>query len=148
MHNIIIQEVPVETDLAYLERKRLEDEYCKLKELKRKAKQYAVEAKQTALRLSAENSKLREDLSKERRHNEITRNNIIREFEQKVSHETMAGEKLTTKMEVFDQEIQDRAYQLLRRMPQEKGIVKRGEFTRVVLFQNPCTFFSTFLQLS
>ena len=32
-----IQEVPVETALAYLERRRLEDEYSKLKELKRKA---------------------------------------------------------------------------------------------------------------
>ena len=32
--------------------------------------------------------KLREDLNKERRHNEITRANIIHEFEQKVSQDT------------------------------------------------------------
>ena len=62
-----------------MERRRLEDEFRKLKELKRKAEQYAIEAKQTAQRLSAENSKLRDDLSRERRHNELTRTNIIRE---------------------------------------------------------------------
>ena len=132
--NFCIQEVPVEIDLAYLERRRLEDEYSKLKELKRKAEQYAVEAKQTAQRLSAENSKLREDLSKERHHNEITRNNIIREFEQKAGHDTgtMGGEKLAAKMEVLNQEIQDRAYQLLRRMPQEKGSVRRGKNALII----------------
>ena len=124
-----MQEVRTEMDLAYLERRRLEDEYCKLKELKRKAEQYSIEAKQIAQRLSAENSKLREDLVKERHHNEITRNNIIREFEQRVSHDTMAGEKLVTKMEILDQEIQDKAYQLLQRMPQEKVIMRQGEFT-------------------
>ena len=39
----------------------------------------------------------------------------------------MSEEKLAAKMESFDKEIQDRAYQLLRRMPQDKGIVKQGE---------------------
>ena len=106
------QVVPEETDLAYLERRRLEDEYSKLKELKRKAEQYAVEAKQTAQRLSAENSKLREDLSRERHHNEITRTNIVREFEKKASHFTQGKEVMAAKMEVFDQEIEDRAYHL------------------------------------
>ena len=119
----------METDLAHLERRRLEDEYSKLKELKRKAELYAVEAKQTAQRLSAENAKLREDLNKERKHNEITRANIIREFENKVSHDTAGGEKLMTKVEIFEQEIQERAYQFLRRMPQDKGSLKRGEYT-------------------
>ena len=118
--------MPTETDLAHLERKRLEDEYSKLKELKRKAEQYAVEAKQTAQRLSAENSKLREDLNKERKYNDITRANIIREFEQKVSHDTMGGEKLETKMKVLEQEIQEKAHQLVRRMPQEKGTLIGG----------------------
>ena len=117
----------METDLAHLERRRLEDEYSKLKELKRKAEQYAVEAKQTAQRLSAENAKLREELNKERKYNEITRANIIREFESKVSQDTIGGEKLTTKMEVLEQEIQERAYQFLRRMPQDKGSLKRGK---------------------
>ena len=118
--------MPTETDLAHLERRRLEDEYSKLKELKRKAEQYAVEAKQTAQRLSAENSKLREDLNKERKYNDITRANIIREFEQKVSHDTMGGEKLETKMKVLEQEIQEKAHQLVRRMPQEKGTLIGG----------------------
>ena len=117
--------MPVETDLAHLERRRLEDEYSKLKELKRKAEQYAIEAKQTAQRLYAENAKLREDLNKERKHNELTRANIIREFETNVSHDGLE-EKSATKMEVFEQEIQERAYQFLRRMPQEKGSLKRG----------------------
>ena len=116
--------MPVETDLAHLERRRLEDEYSKLKELKRKAEQYAVEAKQTAQRLSAENAKLREDLNKERKHNELTRANIIREFENKVSHDE---EKSAAKLEVFEREIQERAYQFLRRMPQEKGSLKRSK---------------------
>ncbi len=53
---------------------RLESEYKKLKEAKKKAEQYAMEAKQTAQRLSAENFKLREDLNKERHFNEPTRN--------------------------------------------------------------------------
>ena len=116
----------METDLAHLERRRLEDEYSKLKELKRKAEQYAVEAKQTAQRLSTENVKLREDLDKERKHNEITRANIIREFENKVSHDG-PEEKSATKVEVFEQEIQERAHQFLCRMPQEKGSSKRGK---------------------
>ena len=107
-----------------MERRRLEDEYSKLKELKRKAEQYAVEAKQTAQRLSAENSKLREDLNKERKYNELTRANIIREFEHKVSH---GEEKSATKMEIFEKEIEERAYQFLHRMPQEKGSLKRGK---------------------
>ena len=120
----------METDLAHLERRRLEDEYSKLKELKRKAEQYAVEAKQTAQRLSAENAKLREDLNKERKHNEITRANIIREFENKVSHD---GEKSATKMEVFEQKIEERAYQFLCRMSQDKGSLKRSKFPSKII---------------
>ena len=120
----------METDLAHLERRRLEDEYSKLKELKRKAELYAVEAKQTAQRLSAENAKLREDLNKERKHNEITRANIIREFENKVNHD---GEKSAVKMEVFEQKIEERAYQFLRRMPQDKGSLKRGKIPSKII---------------
>ena len=52
---------------------------------------------------------------------------MIREFEQKVRHEAMSEEILVAKVESFDKEIQDRAYQLLRRMPQEKRFVKQGE---------------------
>ena len=57
------QEITDESDLTYMERGRLELELRKLKESKKMAEQYAVEAKQTAQRLSAENSKLLEDLS-------------------------------------------------------------------------------------
>ena len=64
----LIQEVPSETDLAHLDERWLRHEYSKLRELKRKAELYAVEAKQTAQRLSAENAKLREDLNKERKY--------------------------------------------------------------------------------
>jgi hypothetical protein len=107
-----------------LDERRLRDEYSKLKELKRKAELYAVEAKQTAQRLSAENAKLREDLNKERKYNELTRANIVREIEHKVSH---GVEKSATRKDVFDMEIEERAQQFLRRMPQEKGSLKRGE---------------------
>ncbi len=43
-----------------MDRTRLETEFRKNKELKKKAEQYAIEAKQTAQRLSAENFKLKE----------------------------------------------------------------------------------------
>ena len=124
-----IQEVPSETDLAHLDERRLRDEYSKLRELKRKAELYAVEAKQTAQRLSAENAKLREDLNKERKYNELTRANIVREFEHKVSH---GGEKSSAKIDVFEKEIEERAHQFLRRMPQEKGTLKRGEHPLII----------------
>ena len=129
---LYIQEVSSDTDLSYLERRRLEDEFRKLKELKRKAEQYAIEAKQTAQRLSAENSKLRDDLSRERRHNELTRTNIIREFEEKVSSEAMAAEKMATKMEFYDQEIKEKA-KLLQRRHQGEVNVKRGMCTTEIL---------------
>ena len=45
------QDIPEETDLSYLDRGRLEEEYRKLKELKKKAENYTVEAKQTAQRV-------------------------------------------------------------------------------------------------
>ena len=50
----------MDTDLSYMDRSRLESEFRKTKELKKKAEHYAVEAKQTAQRLSAENFKLKE----------------------------------------------------------------------------------------
>ena len=77
--NLNMQEVPSETDLAHLDERQLRDEYSKLKELKRKAELYAVEAKQMVQRLSTENAKLREDLNKERKYNELTRANTARE---------------------------------------------------------------------
>ena len=46
-----MQEIPEEADLSYLDRGRLEEEHRKLKELKKKAERYAIEAKQTAQRV-------------------------------------------------------------------------------------------------
>ena len=46
-----IQDPPKDEDLSFLERKRLEEEYLKLKEQKKKAEHYAVEAKQTTQRV-------------------------------------------------------------------------------------------------
>lgn len=97
--------------------------------MKRKAEQYAIEAKQTAQRLSAENFKLREDLSRERHHNELTRKNIIREIEQKVDRAVAADERMAAKMEVFHQEVQDRAYQLLHKMPHGGRQLNRGGYS-------------------
>ena len=112
-----MQELPEGSDLTYLERGRLEEEYRKLKELKKKAEYYAVEAKQTAQRLSAENFKLKEDLSRERHHNELTRKNMIREMEQKMDKSATALDRADARLEVFEQEVTARALQLIRRMP-------------------------------
>ena len=48
-----------------------------MKELKKKSEQYAVEAKQTAQRLSAENFKVKEDLRCEQHSNELTRKSML-----------------------------------------------------------------------
>ena len=112
-----LQELPEGSDLTYLDRGRLEEEYRKLKELKKKAEYYAVKAKQTAQRLSAENFKLKEDLSRERHHNELTRKNMIREMEQKMDKSATALDRADARLEVFEQEVTARALQLIRRMP-------------------------------
>ena len=83
-----------------------------MKELKRKTEQYAVEAKQTAQRLSAENFKLREDLSKERHHNELTHKSILRDMEDLVDKNVSLQERNQAKKEVFEQEVAKRARQL------------------------------------
>ena len=114
---IILQELPESSDLSYLDRGRLEEEYRKLKELKTKAERYAIEAKQTAQRLSAENFKLKEDLSRERHHNELTRKNMIREMEQKMDKSATALDRADARLEVFEQEVTERALQMIRHMP-------------------------------
>ena len=88
-----------------------------MKELKKKAERYAIEAKQTAQRLSAENFKLKEDLSRERHHNELTRKNMIREMEQKMDKSATALDRADARLEVFEQEVNERALQMIRRMP-------------------------------
>ncbi|XP_064390639.1 uncharacterized protein LOC135338431 isoform X3 [Halichondria panicea] len=123
IHDLTLQsslEIPADADLSYMDRTRLETEFRKNKELKKKAEQYAIEAKQTAQRLSAENFKLKEDLSKERHHNELTRKNMLREMEQKVDRQAVSSDLLDAKREVFEREISARAQQLLRSMPRDQ----------------------------
>ena len=93
-----------------MERGRLESEFRKLKESKKKAEQYAVEAKQTAQRLSAENFKLREDLSKERHFNELTRKNMMREVEQIIEQGSKEDKTKVIRSEVFAQEVAAKAF--------------------------------------
>ena len=83
-----------------------------MKELKRKTEQYAVEAKQHAQRLSAENFKLREDLSKERHYNELTHKSILRDMEEIVDKNVSFQERNLAKKEVFEQEVAKRARQM------------------------------------
>ena len=80
-----------------------------MKELKKKAEQYAIEAKQTAQRLSAENFKLKEDLTRERHYNEQTRKNMIREMEEKIDKSATRDERREAEREVFEQEVEVRA---------------------------------------
>ena len=103
-----------------MERKRLEAEFHKLREFKRKAEQYAIEAKQTAQRLSAENSKLREDLSREKHYNEVTRGNIIRECEEAIDRR----DKAQVKLEMFEQEVAVRAQKLAVQISLPKSVGK------------------------
>ena len=95
-----------------LDRKDLEVEFRKVKELKRKSEQYAIEAKQTAQRQSAENYKLREDLSKECHHNELTHKSIVRELEEIVDKNISLQERTQAKLEVFEVEVAKRARHL------------------------------------
>ena len=57
----------------------------------------------------------------------MTRNNIICEFEEKVSFVAMADERKAIEMEVSDQEVKEKAHQLLRVTPRGQVDVKRGE---------------------
>ena len=87
-------------------------EYRKLKELKRKAEQYAIESKQQAQRQSAENFKLKENLSKERHYNELTHKSIVRELEEIVDKSVSFKERMQAKEEVFEMEVTKRARQM------------------------------------
>ena len=111
-----LQEILDDTDLSFYDKKRLEAEYRKLKELKHKAEQYAVEAKQTAQRLSAENFKLKEDLSREQHFNELERKNFLRDMEAKMGQRRGEEEREQAKKEVMEQTIHARAQQLATTM--------------------------------
>ena len=96
-----LQEITDDTDLTYYDRTRLETEFRKLREMKHKAEQYAIEAKQTAQRLSAENFKLKEDLSREQHINELERKNMLREMEAKIGERGGEDEREEAKKEVI-----------------------------------------------
>ena len=99
--------------MSHFTREALELEYRKLKELKRKAEQYAIESKQQAQRQSAENFKLRENVSKERHHNELTHKSIVRELEEIVDKSHTLKERTQAKQEIFDMEVAKRARQMV-----------------------------------
>ena len=89
-----------------------------------------MEAKQTAQRLSAENFKLREDLSRERHYNELERKNMLREMEQHLGKRTTREDRADAKMEVMDQEIVHRAQDIVRNLPGplDQAKMLRGAF--------------------
>ena len=116
------QDISDETDLTYYDRNRLETEFKKVKELKHKAEQYAVEAKQTAQRLSAENFKLKEDLSRERHFNELERKNMLREMEAKIGQKGGEDERDEAKKEIMQQTINQKAIELATTM---RGTLER-----------------------
>ena len=122
---ISMQEISDDTDLTYYDRSRLESEFRKVKELKHKAEQYAVEAKQTAQRLSAENFKLKEDLSREQHLNELEKKNMLREMETKFGTKGGEDEREDAKKEIREQTIHQKALELATtlRDPSKKGIL-------------------------
>jgi len=75
-----------------------------------------VEAKQTAQRLSAENFKLKEHLSREQHHSELTCKNMIRGMEQKIDKSATALDRADARLEVFEQEVTERALEMVRCM--------------------------------
>ena len=97
--------------------------------MKKKAEQYAVEAKQTAQRLSAENYKLREDLSCEHHLNELERKNMLREMEQQLARTSAMGEWAGAMRETMDEEIERKARTLAQGLPQPLDLAKmpKGE---------------------
>ena len=109
-----------------MDKPRLETEFKKFRESKKKAEQYAVEAKQTAQRLSAENFKLREDLNKERHFNELTRKSIVKEVEQQVELNAKREKLEQVRRSVFQEEVAERAYQLVQNSEQVGLIYEKG----------------------
>ena len=128
MFGLFMQEISDDTDLTYYDRSRLESEFRKVKELKHKAEQYAVEAKQTAQRLSAENFKLKEDLSREQHLNELERKNMLREMESKLGSKGGEDEREDAKKEIVEQTIHQKALELATTM---KGPSRKGTLTNV-----------------
>ncbi len=120
--------------MSYMDKGRLETEYKKLKEAKKKAEQYAVEAKQTAQRLSAENFKLREDLNKERHFNELTRKTIVKEVEKEVELNAKREKLELVRRSVFQEEVAERAYQLVQNDPNRGTIYQKGMYRLLFVY--------------
>lgn len=123
-----MQEFTEEVDLTYYDRARLESEFKKLRELKHKAEQYAIEAKQTAQRLSAENFKLKEDLSREQHINELEKKNMLREMEAKIGEKGGVDEREEAKKEVMQLTIRQRATELASSMGGGSPLDTKGIF--------------------
>ena len=81
-----------------------------------------MEAKQTAQRLSAENFKLKEDLSRERHFNELERKNMLREMEAKIGQKGGEDERDEAKKEIMQQTINQKAIELATTM---RGTLER-----------------------
>ncbi len=120
--------------MSYMDKGRLESEYKKLKEAKKKAEQYAVEDKQTAQRLSAENFKLREDLNKERHFNELTRKTIVKEVEKEVELNAKREKLELVRRSVFQEEVAERAYQLVQNDPNRGTIYQKGMYRLLFVY--------------
>ena len=75
-----------------------------------------MEAKQTAQRLSAENFKLKEDLSRERHIHELERKNLLREMEARIGKKGVEDEREETKKQIMELTIHQRATQLAHTM--------------------------------
>lgn len=116
-----------------MERGRLEAEFRKLKESKKKAEQYAVEAKQTAQRLSAENFKLREDFNKERHFNELTRKNIMRDVELDIERGARYQRMEVVRNEVFQAEVAAKAFSLRSDPDDHRTHYTRGMYSIMMI---------------
>ena len=127
------QDLSKDEDVSYMDKSRLETEFKKLRAAKKKAEQYAVEAKQTAQRLSAENFKLREDLNKERHFNELTRKTIVKEVEREVELNAKREKLELVRRSVFQEEVAERAYQLVQNDPNRGSIYQKGTYMVIVV---------------
>ena len=67
------------------------------------------------LQLSAENFKLKENLTKERHDYEFSRKDMVREMEQQKQIQSSAQDTAQAKLEVIDEEVNTRALQLMQR---------------------------------
>ena len=78
--------------------------------------------------MSAENLKYREDLSKERHFNELSRKNIMKEVEQEFGKGTRPSEMvMKAQDDIFRQEVREKARELVKNDPKKGQIYERGK---------------------